>query len=103
MTEKMNLSSHIRFLGSIDYDKAMSYIAHSDIGLIPHHVTESWNTTLPNKLFDYMSMGKAVIVSNAAPAERIVKEEKCGVVFHDRDPDDLARAILALASSNIRE
>lgn len=40
-------------------------------------------------------MGKPVIVSNAKPAERIVREERCGMVFKEKDVEDLACAILA--------
>jgi glycosyltransferase involved in cell wall biosynthesis len=69
---------------------------------VPHHATESWNTTVPNKLFDYMSKGKPVIVSNAKPVERIVREEQCGIVFKDRDSEDLARAIVTLKPESIR-
>jgi glycosyltransferase involved in cell wall biosynthesis len=75
----------------------------SDIGLVPHHATESWNTTIPNKLFDYMSMGKPVIVSNAKPTQRIVEEERCGKVFREQDPDDLSRAIVELSDDVTRE
>jgi glycosyltransferase involved in cell wall biosynthesis len=57
---------------------------------------ESWNTTIPNKLFDYMSYGLPVITSDAEPAARIVREECSGVVFRSGDAEDFARAVRAL-------
>lgn len=73
----------MQFLEWLDYPKAIDVIKESDVGLVSHHAIESWNTTVPNKLFEYMLMGKPVIVSNAKPAERIVREERCGMVFKE--------------------
>jgi glycosyltransferase involved in cell wall biosynthesis len=103
LIKQLNLAEHIDCLGWVDYTKAMAYIAHADIGLVPHHATDSWNSTIPNKLFDYMSMGKPVIVSNAKPTQRIVQEERCGIVFQEQNSSDLARAILALADRDLRD
>jgi len=48
-------------------------------------------------------MGKPVIVSNAKPTERIVEEERCGLVFQDRDFNEFARAVLKLEQASTRE
>lgn len=103
LAREMQLEEHVRFAGWLDYAAAINIIEQADIGLVPHHATESWNTTVPNKLFDYMSMGKPVIVSNARPTARIVREEECGLVFTEQDPEGLAKAILALELSATRE
>jgi glycosyltransferase involved in cell wall biosynthesis len=100
---QLELQDSVQFLGWLDYTKAIEVIKECDIGLVPHHATESWNTTIPNKLFDYMSMGKPVIVSNAKPTERIVREESCGLVFEDQNAEDLSRVILELQHESVRE
>lgn len=100
---QLDLQDSVQFLGWLDYTKAIEVIKECDIGLVPHHATESWNTTIPNKLFDYMSMGKPVIVSNAKPTKRIVQEERCGMVFKDKNAEDLARVILELENESVRE
>jgi glycosyltransferase involved in cell wall biosynthesis len=102
LVEHLNLQNQVQFLGWLDYAEAIRVVDKSDIGLVPHHATESWNTTIPNKLFDYMSKGKPVIVSNAKPVERIVQEERCGMVFREQDSEDLARAIIALEPESVR-
>src|ERR1019366_2171415 len=51
------------------------------------------NTTIPNKLFQYMAMAKPVLVSNAKPLARIVRECSCGFVFTSGDPADAAAQI----------
>lgn len=102
LAEQLNLLEQVQFLGWLDYAAAIQVIDESDVGLVPHHATDSWNTTVPNKLFDYMSKGKPVIASNAKPVERIVREEQCGIVFMEQDADDLARAILTLERESTR-
>ena len=88
----------VRFHGVLPYEDALDVVGRSDIGLIPHLAVESWNTTIPNKLFDYMSLGLAVITSDAKPAARIVREEGAGVVFRSGDVEDFVRAVLELHS-----
>lgn len=102
LVAQLGLRKHVQFLGWLDLAAAIAIVDKSDIGLVPHHVTDHSNTTIPNKLFDYMSMGKPVIVSDAKPIERIVREEQCGIVFRDRDSEDLARAIAALEPVSVR-
>lgn len=103
LTVELRLQEHVLFTGWLDYNQAIAVINDSDIGIVPHHATESWNSTIPNKLFDYMSMGKPVIVSDAKPTARIVNEERCGIVFEDRNVEALARAIQHLTDESVRE
>jgi len=77
-------------------------MARADVGVIPHYVTDSWNSTIPNKLFDYMLAGLPVVVSDTRPTARIVRAERCGEVFRDRDVEDLTRCLLALGDQAVR-
>lgn len=83
----------IRFHGYVQYKEALAAVARADAGLIPHFASESWESTIPNKLFDYMSLGVPVISSDVRPVARILGETRAGVTFRDRDSADLARAI----------
>jgi glycosyltransferase involved in cell wall biosynthesis len=89
-------SGAVGFLGYVKNDAALQLLRTADVGLIPHHADESWNTTIPNKLFDYMAAGLPVIGSSAPPVQRVIEETGCGTVFKDRDAGDLADAILSL-------
>lgn len=92
----------VRFHGFLPYQDALRVVATADVGLVPHIANESWNTTIPNKLFDYMSLGLPVITSDARPAARIVRESQGGVVYRSTDPGDLARAIREFLSADQR-
>jgi len=100
---RLGMTDHVEFRGWVEYREALAQLSRCDVGLVPHHVTESWQTTIPNKLFDYMSIGKPVIVSNAKPTERIVTEERCGLVYPDQDVAALADAIVAMSDAALRQ
>ena len=95
-------ASAVRFMGRVPYTEAVRLLQAADVGVVPHAANESWNTTIPNKLFDYMAGGLAVLTSNAKPTARVVREFGAGVVFQDSDPADCAAAILKLADAEFR-
>jgi len=99
----LNVVDRVEITGRLPFSQVQTIMATADIGLIPHYATEAWDTTIPNKLFDYMALGLPVIVSEVKPAARIVRTEGCGEVFRDRDCRDLARCILTLANAQLRE
>jgi glycosyltransferase involved in cell wall biosynthesis len=97
--ERLGLEAgEIRFLGFVPYTDALDLVARSDIGLIPHLANESWNTTIPNKLFDYMAAGLTVLASDALPTRRVVEETGCGLWFRSGDPEHMAERMQALWS-----
>jgi glycosyltransferase involved in cell wall biosynthesis len=103
LVNALKLGDRIAIPGRLPFAEVKAIVTQAHVGIIPHYVTESWNSTIPNKLFDFMSMGKAVIVSNARPAERVVREENCGLVFNDREPESLADAIVKLSDTHVRK
>ena len=89
----LKLDTVAEFHGYVQNKKALEIVASADIGIVPHHADESWNTTIPNKLFDYMAVGLPVVSSDAIPCARVVRETGAGEVFRSGDAADLARAI----------
>jgi len=102
LARRLDVQDRVSLPGRLSFRHVRDILATSDIGLIPHYATEAWNSTIPNKLFDYMALGLPVIVSDAKPTGRIVREGRCGEVFHDRDPNDLARCIRILEDADLR-
>ena len=108
LARQTGVSDRVHFVGRLPIHETIAFaqvqdiMTRSHIGLVPHFSTEHTQTTIPNKLFDYMVLGLPVIVSDMKPTARIVREENCGEVFRDRDADDLARCILALIDPQIR-
>ena len=97
-------SKCVEFLGFIEsHAEALEIVAQSDVGLIPHRKCESWDTTIPNKLFDYMAAGIPTVSSNTAPCERIVTETGAGEIFTSESASSLADAIVRATARGRRE
>jgi glycosyltransferase involved in cell wall biosynthesis len=92
----------VEFLGRLPHDEALRTVASAEIGIVPHHAREAWNTTIPNKLFDYMAAGLAVVSSDAQPPARILRETGAGLLFRSGDAKSLADALLRLRDPAIR-
>jgi len=96
LTRDLGVADRVHIEGRLPYPRVRTLMAEADVGVIPHYATEAWNSTIPNKLFDYMLSGLPLLVSDVRPTARIVRAEACGVVFRDRDVEDLAQALLVL-------
>jgi glycosyltransferase involved in cell wall biosynthesis len=100
--EVLGISPWIDFCGWMPQSELRAAIASSDIGIVPHRVTEHTNTTLPNKIFDYMALGKPVITSDAEALREVVESYGCGLTFPDGDAVCFQRCIEALRSAETR-
>jgi len=83
----------ITWHGRLAHREAITIVGLAHVGVVPHHATASWNSTIPNKLFDYMAAGLAVITSGAAPAARVTRETGAGLVYESGDSRLLAEAV----------
>lgn len=102
MVKNLSIDRYVNFTGWVEYELIHTYIQDSDICIVPHYVTEHVNTTIPNKLFEYMTYGKPVLVTDAAPMKRIVEENNCGRVFRSGDVRSFAEEVMELKDPNVR-
>ena len=78
MAEDYDVSDRVEFVGRLALNdegaraRVNAIMRQSHVGLIPHFATESCNTTVPNKLFDYMIMGLPVVVSGSPETSDLV-------------------------------
>jgi len=102
LTEQMGLREKVTFTGHQPFEKLPAYIKLCAIGIIPHISTPHIETTMPNKIFQFMMLGKPVVVSSTRPMMRIVNDAECGRVFQVKDSQSLARAIIELRDEQVR-
>ncbi|MCK6624176.1 MAG: glycosyltransferase family 4 protein [Anaerolineae bacterium] len=104
LIQEKGLNQAVELIGWQDLSKMPSYIEVSALGVLPQQPTEHTSNTIPHKLFQYMYMGKAQVVSNCTAVARIVRESKCGIVCEaDLDNTEAwAEAILALKDDRLR-
>lgn len=102
LAEDLHLADKLIFTGHQPFKLIPTYIRLSSVCLIPHISTPHIETTMPNKIFQFMMLGKPVIVSSTAPMMRIVNDTDCGLIFKERDSQSLAEKIIELQDEDRR-
>jgi len=91
---------NVTFTGWLPPAEAMKLIRSADAGICPFLRNIHHDTTYANKMFQYMALGKPVIVSDCTAQANFVKKENCGLVFEAGNSDDLCDRIIKLTSRN---
>jgi glycosyltransferase involved in cell wall biosynthesis len=94
---------NVTLTGRLPVPKAMKIISASDAGLCPFLRNIHHDTTYANKMFQYMALGKPVIVSDCPSQVNVVKPDNCGLVFTSGDASDLSEKIVALTEKSLYE
>jgi glycosyltransferase involved in cell wall biosynthesis len=98
--QALGIGAHVQLTGRREYQRALFDVQGADIGLIPHRVTSHTNSTIPNKLFEYMLLGKPVLATDMAPVRRLVEEADCGMIY--RTPEEGVAALVRLRDETLR-
>jgi len=102
LAEQLGLGDRVVFPGYQPAALLPTYVELSAVGVIPHVATPAVEMTMPNKIFQFMMLGKPVLVSNVPPLVRVVRDADCGLVFRQRDPDSFAAAVCQLRDPQLR-
>lgn len=95
-SRELGLENYIDFEGWQELSLFPAYISSSSICISPLHRNLHHDTTYANKLFQYMSYGKPLLVSDAIAQKEIIQESKAGLVHLEKDVKDFTMKILDL-------
>ncbi|WP_158599148.1 glycosyltransferase family 4 protein [Methanohalophilus sp. RSK] len=93
LAEKLNISDHFLFTGSVPYEKVPIYINASDVCVVPKKPLNSGYS--PLKLYEYMACGKPIIASNIN-GFGILKQINGGLLINSEDPQKFSQSTLKL-------
>lgn len=93
------LRPRIIITGRQNYDDAIRLAAHGSVGLLsymnlPNHVESS-----PNKLYEYMGLGLAILATDLPGYRRIISNDKVGIIYKDDSSLELEKALDKILSS----
>jgi glycosyltransferase involved in cell wall biosynthesis len=89
-----NLEGRVVIIGPAAQHELVEFTAGADVGVIPYRPVGLNNYyTTPNKLFDYIVAGVAVVGSKLPEIQRFVEGPGLGITFDPDVPKDIARAI----------
>jgi glycosyltransferase involved in cell wall biosynthesis len=93
LARSLGVTKYIDFTGWVPQIEVPAYIAGADIGIVT--ITADKNPMLPNKLFEYLDVGKPT-VSTAIPAIKAYFTDDSVMYYKPGNEHDLIRCILEL-------
>ena len=88
--------SNLRFISGQPNKKMPAYLSLANVCLAHLRRGEIWKMTIPSKIYEYMAMGKPIIIGVDGEAKRLIESANCGVYVQPEDPERLSKAILKL-------
>jgi glycosyltransferase involved in cell wall biosynthesis len=95
ITESENLLHRVEFIGKIPHQHIRSFIAASDVFVLPSLYEPS-----ALALLDGLAAGKPIIATNVGGTPEIIKHKKNGLLVRPRDPYDIAEKIKLITNNN---
>lgn len=85
------MESRVTFYGHVPHEKIFDYITKADIAF-----SDDWSVIgFPMKLFDYMALGKAIVVEGTESVKELVTDRVNGLLYTNES--ELKEKILVLA------
>ena len=100
--DELELNEFVDFEGWRDLTLFPSYIQSSDICISPLHRNLHHDTTYANKIFQYMSYGKPVLVSDATAQKEVIERSKSGLVHEAKNIEAYTSKILDLYNNKTK-
>lgn len=94
--QKLNIQKNVSFEGWKDEKLLPSYILAASIGISPLIRSKQHDLAYANKLFQYMSLGLPVLVSDAIAQKKIVKKSKSGLIHQEKNASDFAEKVMIM-------
>lgn len=91
--QKNGLDRFVRLPGRLPFEQVYEIIKDAYLGLAILHPNPNYVQSLPTKMFEYMSVGLPVIVSDFSLWREIISGSDCGATVNPLDPSELARTI----------
>ena len=95
----LQLEQFVDFEGWQNISLFQSYILASEICISPLHRNLQHDVAYANKIFQYMSLAKPLLVSDAIAQRKLVEKVACGLVHKERDSEDFSNKVVALYKS----
>jgi glycosyltransferase involved in cell wall biosynthesis len=102
LVRERGLEQQVRFLGWRTREEALAEVRDAHLCLLPLRDNALTRTTVGNKLFEYMGMGRAVLCSGVGVMARIVRESGAGQVVDPWTPEGVAAAVEGLIADPAR-
>lgn len=82
----------------LSYKENLKRTAQMEVGCVFYENNINNRVTVPNRLFEYMYAGVAVIGESFCEVKKVIEDSQCGVVVDSSDPESIADGVIRLFS-----
>ena len=98
--KELKLEGFVDFEGWQNVSLFQSYILASHVCISPLHRNLQHDVAYANKIFQYMSFGKPLLVSDAIAQKKLVKKNNTGLVHKEKDVEDFSSKVVLFFFTN---
>lgn len=101
--ERSAIAGRVDLLGTLAYEAMFQVLSESLLGVILFQPERRNDYTgLPNKLFEFMASGMAVVASDFPEMNRVVRASGCGWLVDPTDTEGMAQVLVSALGSPAR-
>jgi glycosyltransferase involved in cell wall biosynthesis len=98
----LGITGRVQLLPAVPYTEVITSAARADVGIIPWPLDQPQKQiSLPNKLFEYLMAGLAVVATGPSEASRLVESYGFGVGYAPASPEALAAVLGGLSRDQL--
>jgi len=101
LTEQLDLSDRVEFVGLVNREEIPVIINEADVGLAPIKATEELAYAIPTKIYEYLACELPVVVTGRGEVRRFI-ETSGGGIHAESDPKAIADALETLLEDRDR-
>jgi glycosyltransferase involved in cell wall biosynthesis len=84
---------NVVFTGQLDQLSVAAMLGLASVGLAPYAEGQSISGSLPNKAFEYMSVGLPLLSSHQGDLAKLISDAELGLQYQFRNPESLTQQI----------
>ncbi len=97
----LGVSEYVVIEGMLPWLENFKRVAKAHIGCVFYEDNINNQVTLPNRLFEYMAMGLAVVGEDFPEVRKILNNSQCGMLVHSNDPKSISQSLILLIEADI--
>lgn len=90
----LNNTEKVKYFGFVPWQEVSKHLANADVGLaLFQPIPAYYYVENPVKIFEYMSVGLPIIISNFPKLKKLILDIGCGIPVDPTNPEEIAKAI----------
>lgn len=102
IANKNGVSANLILEGNLPWLENFNRTSKMHVGLVFYRDNMNNRVTIPNRLFEYMAAGCAVIGEYFPEVQNVINNSECGWVVNSSNPTEIAEAVIDAFSNPVR-